>query len=296
MSRRRPASTWARDRITEFERPAIGEAAQPDVADRVVGIGRALDLLLEDDVARDRDIEGDAAVAHDLERHDRAARSADPVPGAVHREPVERHAVGAEHEVPRPQAGRLGRRSGDRGDDDEPTVRSERRAALVAVRVLGRDLRPDTLELPADPLQTLAVLGRREVRGVRVAECLDHAADRALDDRRPVDLPARVALRDGLVGVPERTEVVVLADRRPGLEDGLAAHRVAGHEQGGPAHDRHECHGDGQDGQAAGPRRSRAGGGHGLERGHALRRGGRGSRVVIEGSHRGSSGASNRER
>ena len=119
---------------------------------------------------------------------------------------------------PGSQAGLLGRRAGDRRDDDQPAIRPERRAALGPVGGLRRDLRADALELAADPLQGVAVLVRGQVRGVRVAERLDHPADGALDDRLAVDLAAGVAVGDRVVRVPERPEGVVLADRRARLD------------------------------------------------------------------------------
>ena len=51
----------------------------------------------------------------------------------------------------------------------------------------------------------------RQVRGVRVAERVDHPLDGALDERVAVDLAAGVAVGDGVVGVPERLERLLVA-------------------------------------------------------------------------------------
>ena len=86
----------------------------------------------------------------------------------------------------------------------------------------ARDLGADPLELAADPEQALAVFVGGQVGRVRVAERADHAPDRALDDERPIDLAAGVAVVDRVVGVPERLERLGLrraacrARRRPG--------------------------------------------------------------------------------
>ena len=125
---------------------------------------------------------------------------------------------------PAQQPGLLGGRAGDRGDDHEPAVRPERRAALRAVGRLRGDLRADPLELAADPLQALAVLVGGQVRGVRVAERVDHPPDGALDEDVAVDLAAGVAVVDRVVRVPERLERASSLGRAcPGSVAGPAA-------------------------------------------------------------------------
>ena len=86
---------------------------------------------------------------------------------------------------------------------------------------LGGDLGADPLELAADALQALAVLLGRQVGGVRVVEGLDHPADGALDERRPIDLAAGVPVVDGVVGLPERLERGRLGGRRARVGGGL---------------------------------------------------------------------------
>ena len=139
----------------------IGEAGQPDVPDRPAGEDLAVDLLLLDDVAGDRDLERTRRAALDRERHDRALGAADLVARRVDGQPIERDAVRLEDEVAGLESGALGRRSGQRAGDEQMTVRPEGWAALRAVRGLRRDLGADPLELAADPLQARGGTPRR---------------------------------------------------------------------------------------------------------------------------------------
>ena len=81
----------------------------------------------------------------------------------------------------RPRAGRPPRPV-SRGGRPRRSAGSRRRAACrpCPVGVLGRHLGADALELARDAPQALAVLVRGHVRGVGVAERLEHALDRAL--------------------------------------------------------------------------------------------------------------------
>ena len=255
------------ERRLELVRPAVGEAVEADVADGPAGQVAALDLLLEDDVAGDLDGERLVGAALDGEGDDRALGAADPLARAVDGQSVEADPVGREDEVPGRQPGGLGRAALQRRDDDQAAVRAERGTALLTGRVLGRDLGTDALELAADALEALAVLVRREVRRVRILERVDHPADGALDQGVAVDVAAGIAVVDGVVGVPERAERLVVTDRGPWLRGGLATERVARHEQGAAGEDRDQGDGHRQDqrpacgstGMRASPARPRRG-------------------------------------
>src|SRR5687768_17576595 len=174
----------------QFQGAAIGEAVEPDVADGPLGVGAGHDFLRQDHVAGDLERERLPVRALDAERDGAAPRSADQLAGAVHAEPIERHAVRRQDDVPAPQARPRGWRAGEWRHDHEAALRAERRTALGAVRRLGRDLDADALELAADPLEGVVVLLRGEIRGVGVPERVDHPADGALHDRVAVDLAA----------------------------------------------------------------------------------------------------------
>ena len=193
------------------------------------------------------------------QRDGAALGAADPFTGPVDGQPVERHAVRRQDQVARRRPALRRRRARQRRHDDEAAVRAQRRAALGPVGGLGRDLRADALELAADALEGVVVLLRGQVRGVRVTERLDHAADGALDERVAVDLAARVAVVDRVVRVPEGPERGILADRRARLEGGLATHRVAGHEQRAAGEQRDDDDGGHQDRGGATGRRQPAG-------------------------------------
>src|SRR4029079_14484949 len=130
----------------------------------------------------------------------------------------ERLAIRGEHLGAGQETGPLRRRARDRGEDDEAADRPERGTALGAVRPLRGQLRPDPLELAADPLPALAVGVGAEIRGIRVAQRPDHPGDRAIDDGLAVHGTTGVALRDRVIGVPERAERLLIADRRPALD------------------------------------------------------------------------------
>ena len=119
------------------------------------------------------------------------------------------------------------------------------------------DLGADPLELAGQVLEARLVLLRRQVRGVRVVERLDHAPDRAVDERLLVDVAAGVAVLDRVVRVPERLEGVGPARRRARLGVDPLADEDAGHEEGATGEDRDDAHRDGQDRRSA-PRRRRA--------------------------------------
>ena len=189
-----PLSMAAWTASTKSVRAVLREAGEADVADRPVGVVRGDDLALVDDVARDRDVERGPASSLDRQRHRGALLAPDPVPRLVGREPIQAGAVHLRDHVAGLQAGLLGRRSFDRGDDDEPAVRAELRAVgRLAGAVHRSDLGTDPLELARDVLERQAELLGREVRGIRVADRLDHASDRALDDRLAIDrAPARI--------------------------------------------------------------------------------------------------------
>ena len=183
----------------------VGEAVEPDVADGAVGVVAAHDLLLLDDVAGDLQRERLRVAALHGQRRRRCPWGRGSARGPRRRSG--RRATTPSVARTRSPARRPAFSAGDpaeRRDDDEPAVRAQRRAALRPVGGLGRDLRADALELAADALEGVVVLLRGQVRGVRVAERLDHAADGALDERVAVDLAAGVALVDRVVRVPER--------------------------------------------------------------------------------------------
>ena len=98
------------------------------------------------------------------------------------------------------------------GEPGSGSVTTSRQAAPSGVQpsvpssAFGRDLGADALELPADPLQALAIVVRRQVGRIRVPEGADHPPDGALDELVRVDRAARVPVGDRVVGVPERLE------------------------------------------------------------------------------------------
>ena len=203
------------------------------------------------DVAGDREQERHAVAAIDGQGDGAALRTADPVARGVDGQPVDRGAVDEGHDVAGLQPDPFGRRARQRLGHDEPAGRAERRAALRAVERLGRDLGADALELPADALQALAIVVRRQVGRIRVLEGADHPPDGALDQGVRVDAAARVPVGDRVVGVPERLEGGSLRGRRAGVGAGLSAEGVAGHEQRRPAEQDDQHHGDRDERSAA---------------------------------------------
>ena len=90
----------------------------------------------------------------------------------------------------------------------------------------------------------LVFLGR-EVRGVRILERLDHAPDRALDERFLVDVAAGVAVLDRVVGVPEGLERVGLGSPAcPAARRSAGRPSTPGHEQRPAGEDRDDAQGD----------------------------------------------------
>ena len=97
-------------------------------------------------------------------------------------------AIDLEHDVAGLEPGLHGRRLVDRRDDHEVAVRPERGAvAGVAVRIDRADLRADALERAGDVVERALEVLRAEVGRVRVADGLDQAADRTLDQGAPID-------------------------------------------------------------------------------------------------------------
>ena len=184
----RPASTCAVSASRSSVAPRVGEAGQPDVADRARRRASWLiDLLLLDDVAGDRDDRtGRPSPRWTVSVDDRCPSGRGSCRGrsSTVRPSSEAPSI-ARTRSPAEQAGLLGRRAGDRRDDHaggsparacaQPCVPS---AACVAISA------PIPSNWPLIPCRLCAVLLRGEVRGVRVAERVDHPADRALDQRR----------------------------------------------------------------------------------------------------------------
>ena len=128
--------------------------------------------------------------------------------------PSRRRAVDHQDHVARLQPGLLGRRALDRRDDHEEAVGPDRCRSRWCCRS-GRPTRsrrrcPRTSR---DVVERGRVVGRAQVRRVRIADGLDEALDRALDERRSLDRIERVALRDVLVDRPERLPGIELGGR-----------------------------------------------------------------------------------
>src|SRR4029078_3308341 len=138
-------------------------------------------------------------------------------------------AVDRGDDVARLQAGALRRGAFERGDDHEVAVRPEWTAvAGVARRIDRADLGADALEGARDVVDRALEVLRAQVRGIGIADGLDHPPDRALDERLPVDRLQREALADRVVDRPERTPGLLLGDVAAGRPALVPPDRVAG--------------------------------------------------------------------
>src|SRR4029079_14090475 len=204
--------------VVELRRRVVREAGHVDVPDLAAGEVLGHDLLRDDHVPDDLDVDRLRRATDDREGDLGPLLAADLVPRAVDRQDVERGAVDGDDDVARLDPGLLRGRALDRRHDYELAVGPEGRAVRGrALRVFRADLRPDPLELAREVLEALAVLVRRPVRRVGIAERVDHALDRAPDHRLAIDRPAGESLDDRVVGVPEGLEAVLGRDRRSGL-------------------------------------------------------------------------------
>ena len=204
---------------------------------RVLG----LDLRADDHVSDDLHVPGRLARPLDREHHRGSLRTPDVGEDVVERPAVVRDAVDRGDRVARLEAGPLGRRVLDRGDDDHPALRPQVPTGRAGSgRIDGADGGADALELAGDPLQALLELIGGEIRGVGVVEGADHALDRALHEGLPIDLAPRVALGHRPIRVPERLEQLGLVGRRAGSERHLPAEAPAGEEQHAASENRHQ--------------------------------------------------------
>src|SRR6185503_5145753 len=105
----------------------------------------------------------------------------------------------------------------DRRDDHEVAVGPVGSAVAGAAGHVHRaDLRADALERAGDAVERALEVLRAQVRRVGIPDRLDHASDRALDERLALDRLERVALRDRVVHAPERLPGLRLGDGAAG--------------------------------------------------------------------------------
>ena len=158
----------------------------------------------------------------------------------VEREPADRGAVDRRDDVAGEEACPLGRRIVDGRHDvirqSGPSVGQLSSPTRSCVPIVGAD----ALELAAEDLARLPEVVRAHVRGVRVAERLDHPVDRAFDELLPVDLPD-VALGDRVPDVPERPEELGLGGRRARRRRRPGPEREAGQEERGACEERDDA-------------------------------------------------------
>ena len=175
----------------------------------------------------------------------------DDVHERAHRLADRRLAVDREDLVAGLEAGRLGRRTLERRDDDHRARLGHDRARLEVRgvdEVLHPDLGADAAELAGQVLERLAVLLGRQVAGVRVLEpVLDHPAHGAVDELLVGDL-VDVAAADLRVRVAQDGERLA----RLGAGDRLEHRRRPG--RGGVGRDDHgRLRGGGASAWANGP-------------------------------------------
>ncbi len=244
-------STWRAS--WNFVCGVVGEPGDRDVADRSAGEVLGDDLLRDDDVADDLDVDRFRLVANDRQDDLGALLAADLVARAVDGQAIERSAVDRDDRVTGLDARLLRRRALDRGHDDQEAVGPERRAVRrLALAVARPDLGADPLELAGQVLQPLAVLLGGEVGRVGIAERVDHALDRAVDQALLGLAAEGEPLDDRVVAVPERLERRLGRGRRAGLLDAALADEEARDEQGAAGEDRHDDHREGEDRAAGG--------------------------------------------
>ena len=182
------------------------------------------DLALDDRVAHDRDVERGAGLALDRQDDLGPLLATNAVAGLVDRQPIEPVTVDGQHRVARHEDRPSGRASPRSVRRRSGCSRPEGRAvARLAGRVPRADLGADPLELAGQVLEAGLVFLRREIRGVRVVERLDHAPDRARGRG-----PARRRPRRRSGARSSRRHPRTAGTRRPGRPASPAGHGPLG--------------------------------------------------------------------